>query len=102
MSIYMYVCSSNVTASVQWNFRGMPKAATVTIRIRARSFFIFLHGSHKCAYPTDIELSSERGNQILSLSVCQNSFMAIGTPTLSPAFRHAERAKPIDHGVLTM
>ena len=61
---------------ITWNAEGITRLKTGLV-----SFFIII-GSHKCAYPTDIELSSDRMNLLLYPSVFPNFPAAIRTNVL--------------------
>ena len=61
--------------------RGMPRLKTGLV-----SNFLFFVGSHKCAYPTDIELTSDRVNIPLYPSVYPNFPAPIRNHILSLRF----------------
>ena len=66
---------------ISWNAKGIPRLKT-----GLGSNFIFFVGSHKCAYPTDIGLSSDRVNLPLYPSVYPNFPAPFRNHILSPRF----------------
>ena len=65
--IWRYIKWYIVCELFTWNAKGIPRLKTGLV-----SNFIFFVGSHKCTYPTDIELSSDQVNLPLYPSVYPN------------------------------
>ena len=77
-----------------WNAEGIPRFKTGLV-----SNFIFFVGSHKCAYPTDIEFKLRSGEStfIYTLQYIRTSLPQLETIYFPCVSRSCARVRPLGH-----